>query len=255
MLHLSRARIGALLLIAGLVVSLASTAGADDLTADPAAPQSDPYVLTEPNPQQTVSVTLNSVDTDGHTGCNLENEQNEPGHYLDASVTSADDLVATVSPSSLHFTACGPDAAQSFVITGVGNGGPIAVTIAAEEWRAAGGHNAVFTTDIVWVSVSGFGDGGEITVCGRPAAPAWAAHILKGVKKTAGPKANYISAVAQKMEPGATFRDVNGTLLAKTTQPAYALAVRDYLRTFTGLEGVNLPTGWPPNDCSTNGTA
>lgn len=252
MRHFSRARLGSVLLSAGLVLSLATAAGADDLTADQGTALGDPVLLdTTTQPTQTVSVTLVAVDDDGHDGCNLVSPN---GHELIASVTSNDETVATVSTDSLEFHACGPAAAQSFDIAAVA-GGSTSVTIAKLSSTNAGGPNAIFSTEIVYVTVSG--DGGQVTVCDGPAAPAWAAHILKssGKAKKQTDVANYVSQVAKRMDTGASFLPVSGPLVAKSNQSAYAIAVRDYLRAFPGLGDVNLPTGWPPNQCTTSGTA
>lgn len=260
MRHLSRARIGALLLSAGLVVSVTGVARADDLTADQGTTDTAPVALdTESDPNQVVWVTLVAADDDGHDGCNLENEQNPQGHHFFASVVSNATSVATVDPAILEFTACGPAGAKSFTITGVG-AGSTTITIAKDTSRNAGGGNAVFSTETVYVTVTGDDGGGGITVCDGPAAPAWAAHILKanGKPKKQSDAANYVSQVAKRMDTGASFLAVNDTtLVAKSQQPAYSAAVLAYLNRPGAFNGtLTFPTGWPPpNQCTTTGTA
>ena len=97
--------------------------------------------------------------------------------------------------------------------------------------------------------------GGTNGTCSAPAAPAWAAHILKAnVLKPKGkpqPDGNYVAMVADEMGPGTLFQTV-----PKIDGLAYGTKVRDYLNTKVPTAaqptgGLVLPTGWPPNLCVT----
>jgi hypothetical protein len=212
--------------------ALAATAGGDEFSADP------DVVNTTPSATVPVNVTLVAIIDNvgerksGHT-CNLENEQNPQGHFVEASVTSSNTAVATVSPDTLNYTAC--DETLQITITAVA-GGTATITISAEDWVAKGGPNAVFSDETIQVTVAGdCGGQPPVTGCAKPAAPAWAAAILKanGIK----PKQtdNLISLVAQHMEQGATFDGI-----AKSEQGAYAQAVYEFLDAHTNLP---LPIG------------
>jgi hypothetical protein len=105
----------------------------------------------------------------------------------------------------------------------------------------------------------------EPIVCATPAAPAWAAHILKangqplqyaaapaaghGKGKGGPPAVNLVASVAQAMSPGTDFAGVS-----KDNQAAYGDAVRVYLEGLTGWS-LALPADWPPDECeeATNG--
>ena len=99
-----------------------------------------------------------------------------------------------------------------------------------------------FSTEFVYVTVTG----DSVTTCDNPAAPAWAAHILKAndKPKKAAERATYVSQVAKEMTTGATFIGV-----AKSEQEDYAKKVLAYLNPKLG-GGLVLPSDWPPSDCT-----
>jgi hypothetical protein len=221
-MHIRRIAILAVAMIGIIAGVVAATAGADDFQAD------DTTVDLAPAATQLVTVTLVAVDDttnpNDNEGCNLQVHAGDNAHFVDASVTSSDTSVATVDPDSLHFDDCGDT--DSFTITAVACG-TAQITVHAEDWQAERGPNAVFSDEVINVTVSGDcnGGGGDITSCAKPAAPAWAAAILKanGVKPKQAD--NLISLVAQHMTQGATFDGV-----AKSDQEAYAEAVYAFLQ-------------------------
>jgi hypothetical protein len=98
-------------------------------------------------------------------------------------------------------------------------------------------------------------------VCASPAAPAWAAHILKanglspqfpvasgGPGKGKPASINLVAATAHEMgsEAGAAGTDFAG--ISKDDRDAYGAAVRDFLEGLTGLD-LELPSDWPPDEC------
>jgi hypothetical protein len=83
------------------------------------------------------------------------------------------------------------------------------------------------------VTVEEGAGGGGGTVCDAdPAAPAWAAALLKGnaVKAKGSTLSNYVSSVAKHMGPRAAFDGVD-----KSDHPDYENAVWDYMKTELGL--------------------
>jgi hypothetical protein len=161
--------------------------------------------------------------------CNLKNCFNEPGHFLQASVTSANTGVATVSPSVIDFTNCGQS--RNITITGVACGSTTTVTVAYLDSRNAGGGNAVFSDGTIAVTVNGCGGPPTgIDTCAAPAAPAWAAAILQanGIKGSNKAYSNLISSVAHAMLQGAAFP--SGTMVvSKADQANYSAAVYAYM--------------------------
>jgi hypothetical protein len=217
------------LLIAGV---LAASAVGDDFVADPDAVTAAPAATVPVNVTLVAIIDNNGERKSGHA-CNLENEQNPQGHFVEASVTSNNEAVATVSPDTLNYTAC--DQTLQITITAVACG-TATITISAEDWVAKGGPNAVFSDETIRVTVTGDCEGQPpVTACAQPAAPAWAAAILKanGIKPKQAD--NLISLVAQHMEQGATFDGI-----AKSEQGAYSQAVYEFLDDHTNLP---LPKG------------
>ena len=221
--------LGAAAAILGSTLGVASLAGADELTPTEAA------VEVAPVASDTVGITLVAADDAGWNGdnaadrlCNLKNGFNGPGHFLQASVTSGDTAVATVSPSVIDFTDCGQS--RDITITGVACGST-AVTVAYLDSRNAGGGNAVFSEGTIAVNVTGCG--GPVTgieTCASPAAPAWAAAILhvNGIKGSNKNYSKMISSVAHTMVQGAAFPS-GDTVVAKADQGAYSAAVYAYM--------------------------
>jgi hypothetical protein len=216
--------------IAALTAALmlvASAAFADYFEAVPDEVPLDMIGATED-----VAITLIAMDDGTGQGCNLG--EGQPSNlFVTASVTSSDPSVATVTPDELTFYDCGE--AQTITITAVGCG-EATITIEAIDWRAEGGPNAVFSDATIEVVVDDetCNGNGYPKLCARPAAPAWANAILdaNGIK---GPKrGQYISAVAQAMEQGASFGGY-----AKH-EDGYADAVWQFLQDEFGLD---LPIG------------
>ena len=229
----------ALLMVGAGITAAAASASADDLAASPdplnitLSPTPTPGATTGAPVTRTVTVTLVAVNDDGHAGCNLENEKNSQGHGLNASVVSSNTAVATVSPSTLHFTRCGAEGAKTFDVTGLSTGSST-ISITPTDWRSANPNNVVFNADTVVVNVT-IGDGtgiiDDIDTCSRPAAPAWANAFLKasGVKNKTTIQ-NTISAVAKRMIQGAAMPPATegGEVVGKDSAD-YAGAVYDYM--------------------------
>jgi hypothetical protein len=226
--------------LGGVMLTTVGAAHADDVVIDGTA-----TTVVAPATTVTRNVTLVAVNDPGWNGddgaaplCNLRGG----GHYVTASVTSSDPLVATVSPSTLTFNDCG----ESYPITVTALAcGTATISVAVTDYKSAGGVNAVFNDDVLTITVSGTGCGG-VKTCAKPAAPAWAAYFLQLNKVKAGTKTstNLISNVAQHMGPGTMFDGV-----AKADQTAYADAVFAYLKTLNSSV-TNRGTGRPGWSCS-----
>jgi hypothetical protein len=216
--------LGALAAFVGFSLGGSTLARADELT-----PTTDAVVVA-PVASVNVGITLVAVTGEwgGDQGCNLKNEQNAPGHFLDASVTSDNPAVATVDASTLHFTGCGTT--ESFNITGV-SCGTATITVAPADHVSAGGANAVFSEGTIAVTVTGCdGPPTGMEDCAHPAAPAWAAAILagNGVKGSNKAYSKLISSVAHAMLQGAAFP--SGSDVVAKDQAAYSTAVWDYMQ-------------------------
>jgi hypothetical protein len=238
--------LGATAAFLGFTLGGATLAGADELQPSDGTTTQAPVTVT-PTASSTVSITLVALDDPGWNGdnhgdhCDVKNPQNLPGHYLNATVTSANVGVATVSPSTLEFTRCGES--HNIVITGV-DCGDTTVTVQDADHRTAGGKKAIFSDGVIYVHVGGC-DGGPVTgidTCANPAAPAWAVAILQvnGYKASAKNVKNLISMVAHEMLQGAAFPDVANLdpdfdVVAKSNQDAYATSVWRYLQSVSGL--------------------
>jgi hypothetical protein len=227
----ARALVG-LCLAVGLVGSMTGLAAADDITSDAV----EPVVATS-----TVNVWVVSVDEDepgdpAQNQCNIGNGSDNLS--MTATVLSSDPAVATVSPGSLTFETCGANAAQAVTITCVSDGGAT-VTIALQSVDP--NDNAVkgvFNTETITVACTGGGGGGTgVTTCTEPAAPAWAAALLKAtpLKAKAKDLANHISQVAGHMTNGAVFDGVPKSDQGDGTGDEYPIAVRQYMIDELGL--------------------
>jgi hypothetical protein len=215
---------GAVAAFVGFSLGGSPLASADELTPTTEA------VVVAPVASVNVGITLVAVTDEwgGDKGCNLKNEQNDPGHFLDASVTSSNPAVATVDASTLHFTGCGDTV--SFDITGV-SCGSATITVAYAADRSAGGTNAIFSQGTIAVTVNGCdGPPTGIQDCAHPAAPAWAAAILQGngVKGSNKAYSKLISSVAHTMLQGAAFP--SGSDVIAKHQAAYSTAVWEYMQ-------------------------
>lgn len=236
--------LGAGAAVLSMVFSMTSIAGADDFTSSAPEPviQSgtvNVWVVAVPNEAGVEG------DTD-HGGCNVGTANGSgAAPHVSASVTSSDPAVATVSPATLDFQGCGDTLKQTITIT---LGAALVcdqratVTIAESSRGPGQSVKGVFNTETINVLVAGTsptdpscagGGGGGSQLCSEPAAPAWAAALLKasGLKaKQLKESPNYISAVADHMTNGAVFAGV-----PKTSQDAYANAVRDWMNSRFGL--------------------
>jgi hypothetical protein len=101
-------------------------------------------------------------------------------------------------------------------------------------------------------------------ICEAPAAPAWAAHILKangmspqfpvsapnaGKGKGGKPGTiNLVASVAHHMGSGVGEAGTDFSGVPKDQQEAYGAAVRSYLESLTG-GSLAMPDGWPPAEC------
>lgn len=244
-----RTRHAIVLITALAILSAGATmAWADELTPDPTS------VAVTAQPSVTVSITLVATNDPGWNGdnkdagyCNLRGE----GHSVTASVTSSDTNVATVWPATLTFGDCGESYPIRITRAGCGTA---TVTVRDADDNTAGGPHAQFSDAVITVDAGTCdgGGGGIITTCAQPAAPAWAAAILKanGIKPGSKTSSNLISQVAKRMVQGAAFPPVGGGApIAKANQLAYSHAVDAYVSGLTKLtkhvgdDGVARP-GW-----------
>lgn len=232
------------------------TGGATVARADELTPSTTTVDVTA-HAQRTVSITLVATDDPTWNGdnadpspgyCNLRGS----GQYVTASVASSDTNAATVSPATLTFNDCGES--HDVTITGAVCG-TATITVHDTNDVSAGGTHARFSDAVITADAGPCdGGGGGITTCAQPAAPAWAAAILKanGIKPGSKTSSNLISQVAKRMGNGASFPNGSGGWIAKSDQAAYAAAVDAYLGTLTTLtkhwnaDGVARP-GW---DCN-----
>jgi hypothetical protein len=213
------------------------TGGATVAWADELSPSTTNVDVTA-QAQRTVSITLVATDDptwNGDNGpsaaCNLRGA----GQYVTASVTSSNTNAATVSPATLTFNDCGES--HDIRITGAVCG-TATVTVHDVADNTAGGPHARFSDAVITADAGPCdGGGGGITTCAQPAAPAWAAAILKanGIKPGSKTSSNLISQVAKRMGNGASFPDGSGGWIAKSDQDAYAAAVDAYLGGLTTL--------------------
>jgi hypothetical protein len=204
---------------AGLML-LSTAAFADDFVASEISSTGELAV----DATRTATITLVATDDGPGKGCNIKNAQ----QYVVAAVTSSNTGVATVSPAEWEFNDCG----ESFVLTITAVAcGSATVTISKDSSKTQAGKNARFSDETLSVTVAGdcHNGGGDPTVCAEPAAPAWAAAILKANNIKAKQATNLISEVAKMMTQGATFDGV-----AKSDQAEYAAKVYTYLDGRTG---------------------
>ena len=253
---------------AALLLALSSMAAADTVYNDvlegtETEPSIDATIevlaVTAGAASTSVTLRLTTVDaTDGHASCNVEGNGN---NKIVLNIVNSNTGVATVvgpdvvNPTLVTFEDCLPDAGatQLLTVTGV-SVGTAQITFTINE--AASSNSALNSPRSYTLNAASFnvnvaaGDGGDDdTYCEDPAAPAWAAHILKfsGVKPKKGkpqPADNYVAQVAQHMGPGTTFDTVT-----KVTHPEYEQAVMTYLSGL-GLTNLSLPSTWPALQCT-----
>ncbi len=137
------------------------------------------------------------------------------GGVIDA---CTDELLVTVTPVHSGTTAV--------TFSGLATGNPNA-PFTAFDYSGADFDVTVMNTDL------GDGNPGGGEICDAdPAAPAWAAALLKGngVKAKGKNAPNYVAMVAHEMGQGATFGS-----FAKSDHPEYEYAVWDYMKAELGL--------------------
>lgn len=173
----------------------------------------------------TTQIRLREDDKPDHPNCNI---QGGP-HQLTVRATSSDPAVADLANGPTYtFGSCDDVIDVTVVATGLGSA---TINFTVDSSNTANDPKLMWNTaeaDFV-VNVTEGGSGG--TVCDAdPAAPAWAAAILKasGLKPGAKETTNLISTIAREMTQHADFAG-----LQKSNHPAYEDAVRDRLDALT----------------------
>lgn len=234
-------RLAAVCAAASLTVLSATSAWADDLdngldgdidvTHESMTLQyDDVHGIAGPNGDTTVTLIADDNDAFNGPACNL------PGGVSLALTAHYDPAVVNVVlGNSGVIDDCG--APLAVTVTPV-HSGSTTVTFSGEISNSQNAAQNDFTYDgatfdvtVNNVDLSNGGGGG--TVCDAdPAAPAWAAALLKGnnVKAKGTTLSNYISSVAQHMGTRATFDSAE-----KSDHPGYETAVWNYMKTTLGL--------------------
>lgn len=232
-------RLFGLALVFALVLGFAGVASADDFVS------SDPGPITTTT---TVSISLvavpGEVPSDNGDGCNIGNASDS--HTVTAAIESSDTAVATVDPSSMTFETCG--VGQNLTITVYQQVCNASATVTISEQSVYPNDNSIkgaFNTETLIVNSAGSnnadpsctGGGGGTSICAEPAAPAWAAALLKasGIKAKQTTLSNYISSVAEHMGPQTEFDGTPKSAVGPGTGDAYPNAVRDYMVNTLGL--------------------
>ena len=196
--------------------------------------------------------TTLAIQIDGkpgdHAGCNI---QGGP-HFVAVDAASSDTSVATVALSDGGvFDDCGDTVIATVTAHALGTS---TVTFAIDSERTSNDPSLTFKLDeaAFMVNVTPLTNGGGGSVCDAdPAAPAWAAAILKanGMKPNSAGFKNYISQVAGAMTPGAVFGGY-----AKNDHSRYEDAVLAYLRVATGNPNLVMGSrpGWECHPLSTS---
>lgn len=234
-----------LLLAAGLVVGAASVAAADEFDTDAPAPVTA---------STTVQVWVQNISGEGPwdtnaDGCNI-NVAND-NLTVTASITSNNANV-TVNPNTMTFGACGSGASQPLqivvtqqlctAVTGT-------VTIAKRSVTPnANAVKGVFNTETIQVSAPAInpedsscngGPNPPPSTCSEPAAPAWAAALLKATNlKPKQSATNFVSLVAAHMTQGAVFDGVPKSDQGPDTGDDYPTAVRSYMINTLGVHNL-----------------
>jgi len=165
-----------------------------------------------------------------HPGCNI---QGGP-HYVALLAQSGNTAVATVSlPADRRFDSCTDSIVATVTAKGIGSTN---ITFSIDQQNTSNDPNLTFSLAeaAFMVNVTAGTTGGS-TCDADPAAPAWAAAILKasGVKPNSGGSKNYIAQVARAMTKGAVF-----ATFAKNAHPQYENAVLAFLKSATGNQGL-----------------
>lgn len=233
--------LGAGAAVLGMLVSMTSIASADEFaTSTTALTQTDTV---------TVWVVATDDDVNGdvdHGACNIGSGKNKP--FVEASVVSSDPAVASVDKEKLTFSGCGDTFAQDVEVTLIPDlclPKTAMITISESNRGPGNSVKGEFSIETINVSVAasnaldptctGGGGGGGSQLCAEPAAPAWAAALLKASNlkgKASKETNNYISSVAHHMTNGAVF-----DTFAKS-DPGYPAAVRSYMVNTLGLSGL-----------------
>lgn len=189
------------------------------------------------------STTRLRIQIDGHLagdhpGCNI---QGGP-HYVALLAHSGNTSVATVSlPADRQFDGCADSIVATVTARGIGSTN---ITFSIDQQNTSNDPNLTFSLVEASFTVNvTAGTTGGSRCDADPAAPAWAAAILKanGVKPGSAGFKNYISEVAGAMTKGAVF----GTYV-KNAHPQYENAVLTFLKGETGNQGLVMgrKPGW-----------
>lgn len=185
------------------------------------------------------TVTLIAVSTDSHKNCNLPG-----GVTLTLTPVFEPQFIDVELANNGVIDSC--DVPLDVTVTPVSSVATTTVTFSGQISTSDNASLNDFTYDgaafdVSVTNVDLSGGGGSGTVCDAdPAAPAWAAALLKGnnVKAKGTTYSNYISAVAQHMGPRATFG-----VYDKPDHEGYENAVWQYMQTLPGLGGTVLAKG------------
>lgn len=182
------------------------------------------------------------IQIDGHTagdhpGCNI---QGGP-HYISLLAHTGNAAVATVSlPTDRRFDSCSDSIVATVTAKGLGS---TTISFTIDQQNTGNDPNLTFSLveAAFTVNVTAGTTGGGSSCDADPAAPAWAAAILKanGVKPGSAAARNYVAQVAGAMTKGAVF-----ATFTKNAHPQYENAVLAFLKTATGNQ--NLVMGKKP---------
>lgn len=233
--------------LAAGVLAVSTTAHADtvyntlDTTVD-AALETMTLALPGVDMTTTLQLQIDGKSAGDHPGCNL----NGAPHLLQLAVASSNVGVATASfVGSDTFNTCGDVLTVNVHPVGIGT-----TTISVSELSSDTSNDPNLKFSFGEASFTATVADGVITPIetgcdANPAAPAWAAALIKGNNlKPKGNSPNYVSLVAQHMTQGAAFDG----FVKNADNQAYANAVWSYMQTTLGL---TLPKG--PSDVAKPG--
>jgi hypothetical protein len=239
--------LGAAAAVLGMLCSMTSVANADDFSVD--STDAAAVAVMAPSDTAVIKVELVAADDpewggDSRNECNLRAASG--AHNVFASITSSNEDVATVEPASIEFTDCGVPV--EVTITTHTCNGTANIGIALDSSKSPAPTHVEFNETSVPVTVnqgtSCDGNGGGITTCAQPAAPAWAAAIMQKNSIKPGSKtwSSLMTQVAQAMLPGASFPNPGADHPAyKVHQDDYAGAVLRFLEGQLDPEKTNFP--------------
>jgi hypothetical protein len=247
--------LGAGLGVLGMLTTMATVAGADNIVVNPTTT----VAFTGFDQTASRDITLMAVDDPNWKGdngpspaCNIRTSSG--AQYVKVSVSSTNPAVATADVTELTFNDCGESHRIRIKAGSTVCNGTATINITVVDTKTAAPPRVSFTDASIGVTLNvpncdTGGGGGGTTICAQPAAPAWAAAILQANSIKPGSKAptNYISQVAKMMMKGAAFPDYRapnpGLVLPvlKTDQSGYADAVYAFLKTI--IDPNKLPNG------------